>query len=303
MKEQWEDALKGFVNYLRIERGLSSNTYDAYARDVQKLINHMEANYPSVLPNQVVLVQLEDFVQDLGSTGISPKSQARIISGIKQFFQYLLYENMTDRDPSSHLTTPKLGKYLPEVMEVHEIEQIIAAIDHSTPEGQRNRAIIEVMYGSGLRVSELINLELSHILTDVGFLKVRGKGDKERLVPLGRDGFRYLHIYLEEIRKHLKIKKGCEDIVFLNRRGGQLSRVMIFMIVKELAERAGIQRNISPHTFRHSFATHLLEGGADLRVIQAMLGHESITTTEVYTHLDTAHLKQIIQDFHPRSKS
>ncbi|MEJ2004079.1 MAG: tyrosine recombinase, partial [Cyclobacteriaceae bacterium] len=244
---------------------------------------------------------LRQFIETLNELEMSPHSQARIISGIKSFYQFLLYEKLMDSNPTELLQVPKLGRKLPDTLEYHEIIKMLESIDHSTPEGQRKRAIIEMLYGSGLRVSELVNLTLSNVYKDVGFLRVVGKGDKERLVPMGSDTLKYYEIYIGEVRNHLNIAAGHENFVFLNRRGKQLSRVMIFTIVKDLAKKAGIKKNVSPHTFRHSFATHLLEGGADLRVVQELLGHESITTTEIYTHLDRDYLRQVVKEFHPRS--
>lgn len=305
LRENWENALQDFDDYLKLERNASANTRDSYARDVRKLAEYALSEGFKELPQDLQRKQLEAFVEQLVEAGISPKSQARIISGIKQFYQYLVYEDLITTDPSRHLTTPQLPKRLPQVLEVHEIEAMLQAIDHTSDEGIRNRAILEVLYGSGLRVSELVNLKLDQLFPDLGFLKIIGKGNKERLVPLGSDGFRYLKFYTNDVRTQMiregKVKKDSASIVFLNRRGAQLTRVMIFTIIKRLAQAAGIKKKVSPHTFRHSFATHLLDGGADLRVIQAMLGHESITTTEVYTHLDMGRLKQVIQDFHPRS--
>jgi integrase/recombinase XerD len=232
---------------------------------------------------------------------MSAQSQARILSGIKSFYKYLLMEDIIKNDPSHLIESPKLGRKLPDTLSLIEIDELLAAIDLSTPEGARNRAIIETLYSSGLRVSELVELKLTNVYADIGFLRVTGKGSKERLVPVGRDALKYLNIYIDQIRCHVPVKKEFENYVFLNRRGGKLSRVMVFMIIKELAEVIGLQKSISPHTFRHSFATHLIEGGADLRAVQEMLGHESITTTEIYTHLDRDYLKQIIKDYHPRS--
>ena len=253
-------------------------------------------------PQQVTLKDLEQFVKWVAELGMTPSSQARIISGLRSFYKYCLLEQITTTDPTVLLEAPKLKRALPDVLSFEEIENIIAEIDLSKPEGGRNKAILETLYSCGLRVTELVNLKLSCLYLDVGFVRVIGKGDKERLVPIGSDAIKYIKIYRDDIRVHIAIKKGQEDILFLNRRGSKLSRVMIFLILKELAKKAGITKNISPHTFRHSFATHLVEGGADLRAVQEMLGHESITTTEIYTHLDREFLRNTLQQFHPAFK-
>jgi len=256
-----------------------------------------------ISPEQVKLKDLQDFLKWINELGLSASSQARIVSGIKSFFKYLLLEDIIKDSPAELLESPKIGRKLPDTLEVEEINRLIDAIDLSTPEGVRNKAMLETLYGCGLRVSELINLKISNLYFNDGFLKVTGKGDKERLVPIGSQAIKYIKIYLENIRIHLEVKKGSEDILFLNNRGKGLSRVMVFLIIKNLAEKIGLKKNISPHTFRHSFATHLIEGGADLRAIQEMLGHESITTTEIYTHLDREYLRISILRFHPRSKA
>ena len=298
---KWEGTCRQFEQYLRLERSLASHSIEAYLHDVRMLQRFAEKELNSENPAALRYEDLRSFIEELNALELSPHSQARIISGIKSFYQFMLYERFIDADPTALLETPRLGRKLPDTLEYHEIMQMLEAIDHSTPEGQRNRAIIEVLYSSGLRVSELINLTLSNVYTDIGFLRVIGKGNKERLVPVGTDALKYLQIYLNEVRVHLNIASGHEKYVFLNRRGKQLSRVMIFTIIKDLAALAGIRKRVSPHTFRHSFATHLLEGGADLRVVQELLGHESITTTEIYTHLDRDYLRQVVQEFHPRS--
>lgn len=287
------------MQYLTLERSLSQNSIEAYMHDIRLLEQFCEGI--SVSPEAVTYTQLQGFIEHLNELGMSPHSQARIISGIKSFFQFLLYDQVIEQDPTSLLEGPKLGRKLPDTLSYDEIVTLLEAIDHSKPEGQRNRAILEVLYSSGLRVTELLNLKLTNVYEDIGFLRVTGKGDKERLVPVGKDALKYLTIYRDEVRVHVQVVAGHENFVFLNRRGKQLSRVMIFTIIKELAKKAGIKKSISPHTFRHSFATHLLEGGADLRVVQELLGHESITTTEIYTHLDRDYLRQVIQEFHPRS--
>lgn len=297
----WNSAIKEFKNYLRLERSLAGNSVEAYVHDIVKLQQYVELSQKEVQPETVTSAHLMDFLQYIGELGMSAHSQARILSGIKSFYKYLLMEDIIKNDPSHLIESPRLGRKLPDTLSFPEIETMLGAIDLSTPEGARNRAILETLYSSGLRVSELVELKLTNVYFDIGFLRVTGKGSKERLVPLGSDAQKYLNIYIDQIRCHIPVKKEYENYVFLNRRGGSLSRVMIFMIIKDLAVMAGIQKNISPHTFRHSFATHLIEGGADLRAVQEMLGHESITTTEIYTHLDRDYLKQIMKDFHPRS--
>jgi len=297
----WDLHIKNFSSYLKLERSLSPNSIDAYDRDVAKLKQFMEMTHPRVSPQQVSSKQLQGFIGYINELGMSAYSQARILSGIKGFYKYLLFEELIDKDPTELIEGPKLGRKLPDTLEYHEIEKILEAIDLSSPEGQRNRAILEVLYSSGLRVSELVDLKRANVYFDLGFLRVVGKGNKERLVPIGSDALKYLKIYLEEIRPLIPVQKSGEPFVFLNRRGKSLTRVMIFTIIKNLAKQIGLKKNISPHTFRHSFATHLIEGGADLRAVQEMLGHESITTTEIYTHLDRDYLKQVIKEFHPRS--
>jgi len=299
--DAWELHIKHFSNYLKLERSLSQNSIDAYERDVIKLRQFMEMTYPKVSPQQVSPRQLQGFIGYVNELGMSAFSQARILSGIKGFYKYLMFEELIDKDPTALIEGPKLGRKLPDTLEYHEIEKLLEAIDLSSTEGQRNRAMIEMLYSSGLRVSELVDLKRTNIYFDLGFLRVVGKGNKERLVPIGRDALKYLKIYLEEIRPLIPVQKEGEPFAFLNRRGKKLTRVMIFTIIKNLALKIGLKKNISPHTFRHSFATHLIEGGADLRAVQEMLGHESITTTEIYTHLDRDYLKQVIKDFHPRS--
>lgn len=294
----WEGYIKQFQDYLRLERSLSQNSVEAYVRDVQKLAQFTD-NSRTV--KEVNEVHLQNFLEWINELGMTPHTQARVLSGMKAFFKYLFFENIISVDPSALLEGPKLGRKLPDTLSFHEIEELLGAIDLSTAEGQRNRAMLETLYSSGLRVTELVELKLSNVYFDLGFLRVIGKGNKERLVPIGRDALKYVRIYTEEVRVHIPIKKGNENYVFLNRRGSKLSRVMIFTIIKNLAMEIGMKKSISPHTFRHSFATHLIEGGADLRAVQEMLGHESITTTEIYTHLDRDYLKQVIQEFHPRS--
>lgn len=296
----WDIYLKGFKAYLQLERSLSPNSIEAYIRDVEKLVQYLQSAGQSLPPGQVTLAELQSCVQWIANLGMSATSQARIISGIKAFYKYLLLEDIIHQDPTQLIEAPKTRRQLPDVLSFDEIEQIIAQVKSGTPEGQRNRAILETMYSCGLRVSEVINLKISQLHFDAGFIRVVGKGDKERLVPIGPDAIKYITIYKEEIRVHVPIKKGQEDILFLNRRGSALTRVMIFLVIKDLTAAAGITKQVSPHTFRHSFATHLVEGGADLRAVQEMLGHESITTTEIYTHLDREFLRDTLQRFHPR---
>lgn len=280
---------------------MSVHSINAYIRDVSKLAQYLSESHPGINPQKVSDDHLKQFLEYLGQVGISSRSQARIISGLKAFFRFMLFEGLIESDPSSLLESPRLGKKLPDTLSVPEIDLILKSIDHSTPEGTRNRAIIETLYSSGLRVSELLALKLSDIHEDIGFIRVRGKGNKERLVPIGSSALKYLGIYIKQIRVFVKIKPGHEKLVFLNRRGTGLSRVSVFNMVKEQVLASGLKKSISPHTFRHSFATHLLEGGADLRAVQQMLGHESITTTEIYTHLDRDYLRQVITEYHPRS--
>ncbi|MBO5249222.1 MAG: site-specific tyrosine recombinase XerD [Muribaculaceae bacterium] len=292
--------INGFKAYLKLERGLSDNTSVGYSNDVRKLYDFIESE--NIELKQVTLEMLHSFVAQLHDLGISPRSQARIISGIKSFFKYLKLEGYVEEDPSVMLETPLLGTHLPEILSVEEIDAMIDCIDLSKPDGQRNRAIIETLYGCGLRVSELINLEISKLYLDEGYVVIRGKGSKERLVPISEVAQEQILLYINEQRSMQTIKRGDDNILFLNKRGGRLSRVMIFYIIKRLAELAGIRRQVSPHTLRHSFATHLLEGGANLRAIQQMLGHESISTTEIYIHIDRTRLREEILTHHPRNR-
>jgi integrase/recombinase XerD len=295
----WDLRIKEFMSYLKIEKGLSENSCIAYQQDVLKL---KEFSTPLNLnPDQLRHDNLKEFIALLYDLGLSARTQARIISGIKQFFGFLLLEQLIQNDPSELLEQPKIGRKLPEVLDMEEIDALIAAIDVSKPEGHRNRAILETLYSCGIRVSELVNLKQSDLFYDEGYIRVIGKGNKERLVPMSKSVEKEITWYVDNQRKQLDINKGDEQIVFLNRRGKRLTRVMIFTIIKQLAESIGLQKNISPHTFRHSFATHLLEGGANLRAIQEMLGHESITTTEIYTHMDQRFLREAILTFHPRN--
>lgn len=298
----WEPFKKGYKAWLQLEKSLSDNSVQAYLRDVERLTEYLQNNNQLVSPGEVGLKELQQFVKWIGELGMTATSQARIISGIRSFYKYCLIEQICTTDPAVLLEAPRNRRKLPDTLSFEEIEQIIGAIDQSTPEGGRNKAILETMYSCGLRVSEVVNLKLSCLYLDVGFIRVIGKGDKERLVPIGTDAIKYIKLYKENIRNHQPIVPGFEDIVFLNRRGKNLSRVMIFYIIRDLAAKAGITKSISPHTFRHSFATHLVEGGADLRAVQEMLGHESITTTEIYTHLDRDFLRDTLQRFHPGFK-
>jgi integrase/recombinase XerD len=295
----WEPYKKGFKAYLQLERSLSGNSIDAYLGDIDKLTSYLQDHGYLKNPSELSLTDLQKFVHWVAELGMTATSQARIISGIRTFYKYCLLEDITPVDPTTLLEAPKLRRTLPDFLTFDEIENIISQIDVSTPEGTRNKSILETMYSCGLRVSEVVNLKLSQLYLDVGFIRVIGKGNKERLVPIGDSAIKYINIYRSTIRVHQSIQPGEEDIVFLNRRGKRLSRVMIFLIIKDLVKKAGIKKNISPHTFRHSFATHLVEGGADLRAVQEMLGHESITTTEIYTHLDREFLRKTLEQFHP----
>jgi integrase/recombinase XerD len=299
----WTPTIKGFKNYLQLERSLSANSIEAYLRDVEKFIQFLELQEIDVQPEKVEQNQIEDFLQWVSEIGLNARSQARILSGLKAFYKYMLMEDIIDVAPTELLESPKIGRKLPEVLTIEEINEIIGTVDLSKPEGERNKAMPETLYSCGLRVSELITLKLSGLLLEEGFIRVIGKGDKERITPIGSVAIKHINTYIESKRNHMdNIDKDSEDVLFLNRRGKQLTRVMIFTIIKNLTEQAGITKTVSPHTFRHSFATHLVEGGADLRAIQEMLGHESITTTEIYTHLDREYLRQAILDFHPRAK-
>jgi integrase/recombinase XerD len=300
----WDIHIKHFSNYLKLERSLSGNSIEAYIHDVEMLHQYTLMHNPLVSPMHITSKHLQGFLQYINELGMSAHSQARILSGIKGFYKYLLFEELIEKDPTTLIEGPKLGRKLPDTLSYQEIEKLLMAIDQSKPEGGRNRAMLEVLYSSGLRVSELVDLKLNNVYEDIGFLRVIGKGNKERLVPIGSDALKYFKIYRDEIRgkpPHKSPQKGFESFVFLNRNGRKLTREMIFMIIKSLALQVGLNKSISPHTFRHSFATHLIEGGADLRAVQEMLGHESITTTEIYTHLDRDYLRQVIQEFHPRS--
>lgn len=298
----WENYKKGFRVYLQLERSLSDNSVQAYLRDIEKLTEFLQLSGHLKTPAEIELTDLQKFLKYINELGMTATSQSRIISGIRSFYKYCFIENIIRKDPSILLDAPRTKRALPDVLSFEEIEMILNAIDLSTPEGGRNKAILEVLYSCGLRVTEVVNLKLSNLYLDVGFIRVIGKGDKERLVPIGQSATKHINIYRNSIRVHVPVKKGHEDFLFLNRRGTALTRVMIFLLLKELVKKAGIQKNISPHTFRHSFATHLVEGGADLRAVQEMLGHESITTTEIYTHIDREYLRETLQRFHPAFK-
>jgi integrase/recombinase XerD len=295
----WEVYKKGYKAWLQLEKSLSGNSVEAYLRDIDKLTEFLESTGKKKSPADISLKELQQFIKFIAELGLSDTSQARIISGIRSFYKYCLAEAITQKDPTLLLETPKLRRKLPDVLSFEEIEKIIAQIDMSKPEGPRNKAILETLYGCGLRVSELVNLRLSQLYTDVGFIRVIGKGDKERLVPIGKSAIKHIKIYRDRVRVHLQAQRGHEDILFLNYRGRKLSRVMIFLLLKDLVSKAGIKKSISPHSFRHSFATHLIEGGADLRAVQEMLGHASITTTEIYTHLDREFLRKTLEKYHP----
>ncbi|MEX1001996.1 MAG: site-specific tyrosine recombinase XerD [Crocinitomicaceae bacterium] len=303
MHPSWIKYKKDYRTYLKIEKSLSPNSVEAYLRDFDKLTQFLEAASSEKKPQQIELSDLQKMIRWISELGISARSQARIISGIRNFFFFLILENEIEQDPSELLELPKIGKKLPEVLSIEEIDELKSAIDMSKQEGHRNRAIIETLYSCGLRVSELINLQITNIYSEEGFMRVIGKGNKERLVPLSPSVIKEIDIYQTLVRVHQDIKTGHEDFVFLNRRGAQLTRVMIFTIIKQLSEEIGLKKRISPHTFRHSFATHMVEGGANLRAVQEMLGHESISTTEIYTHLSNDVLKEAIISFHPRNKS
>lgn len=297
----WRSAIKGFQAYLKLEKGLSDNSIEAYSRDIDKL-QQFAHNHPNALrPDTFTLNDLRQFINWINELGMIPSSQARILSGIKSFYKYLLAEDMIKSNPAELLESPKKLRKLPDTLSYQDINKLIDAIDLSKSDGTRNKAIVEVLYSCGLRVSELTDLKLSNLYLEIEFVKVIGKGNKERLVPIGGEAIKALKLWIEHDRVHIPIKKGEEDMVFLNRRGSSLSRVYIFMLIKQLAAAAGIKKSISPHTLRHSFATHLVEGGADLRAVQEMLGHESITTTEIYTHLDREYLKETIISYHPRN--
>ena len=297
---KWQEALNDFSLYLKIERGMSKHTVQNYTLDVQKLIAYLESHEMTLGPLQLTSTQIQEFIYEIAKE-INPRTQSRLISGLRSFFDYLIFENYLNSNPLERIEAPKIGRKLPDTLSVNEIDLIVSVIDLSESNGERNRAIIETLYSCGLRVSELTNLKISDLFFEEGFIKVTGKGDKQRFIPISPLTQKYINLYKDQVRVAMKIEAAFNDTLFLNRRGKQLTRAMIFTIVKTLAEKAEIQKNISPHTFRHSFATHLLENGADLRAIQMMLGHESITTTEIYMHVDTSHLKEVMNKFHPRN--
>ncbi|MPQ47904.1 site-specific tyrosine recombinase XerD [Marinifilum sp. N1E240] len=298
----WTTTIENFKTYLTLEKSLSKNSVDAYINDITKLTTFFREKGLEVSPEEVILQHLKDFVSWINDAGTSPRTQARVISGIKAFFKYLLLEEIIEKNPTALLEAPKIGRKLPDTLTTDEIDVLVKAVDMNKAEGQRNRAILETLYSCGLRVSELIDLRVSNLHFRMGFIKIHGKGNKERLIPIGKKAKKEIKLYLKNYRGKLNIDKDSEDILFLNRRGRKLSRVMIFTIIKNLSKKVGLKKNVSPHTFRHSFASHLVEGGADLRAVQEMLGHESILTTEIYTHLDREYLKETIKNFHPRSK-
>lgn len=297
----WTEAISEFKTYLKLERSLSENSILAYSHDIKKFNSFLQMTNREPGPEQVCPEDLRQFIQWINELGLSPRSQARIISGLKTFYKFLLLEDKIDNDPTALLEAPNIGRKLPEVLSIEEIDKLLLAIDLSKPLGARNKAMLEVLYSCGLRVSELIDLRLSNYYPEQGFIRILGKGDKERLVPIGRKAIKEIELYLQE-RTHLPVDPVFRDVLFLNRRGKKLTRVMVFTIIRQLAEKVGLKKEISPHTFRHSFATHLIEGGADLRAVQEMLGHESILTTEIYTHLDREYLRDAIIRFHPRSR-
>jgi len=298
---KWEESKKGYENYLKLEKSLSSNSIAAYINDINKLTEFLGNNFKKTGPDKVKLQHLKKFLEWLNERGVSPRTQARTISGIKSFYKYLLIEGKISNDPTALLESPKIGRKLPDILSMDEIDSLIEAVDLDKPEGQRNKAMLETLYSCGLRVSELVNLKLTNLFFLQGYLKVEGKAEKERLVPVSSRAVEEIEKYVEGYRENLRIQKDSQNVLFLNRRGKKLSRVMVFTIIKNLAEKISLDKKISPHTFRHSFATHLINGGADLRAVQEMLGHESILTTEIYTHLDREYLKSTIHQFHPRS--
>lgn len=297
----WSSYIKGFKSYLKLERSLSGNSVDAYLNDIDKLIQYFKSLNEEPKLTDITIAHLKAFISWLNELGMQASTQARVISGLKAFFAYLMLEDVISNDPTALLEAPKLSRKLPDTLNIYEINELITAIDASKPEGMRNKAIMEVLYGCGLRVTELTELRISGLFPQIEFIKVIGKGNKERLVPIGGVALKLLDIYINEVRVHANIKKGHEDFIFLNRFGAKLSRISIFNLIKSLAVATGLKKTISPHTLRHSFATHLIEGGADLRAVQEMLGHSSITTTEIYTHIDRDYLREVITQFHPRS--
>lgn len=297
---KWQNALKDYQLFLKIERGLSKNTIENYTRDIKKLVQFLEVNEFAISPTKIDSKTIQQFIYEIAKE-VKPTTQSRIISGLRNFFDYLVFEDYRETNPTDLIETPKIGRKLPDTLSEKEIDDLISAIDLSHPQGERNRTILETIYSCGLRVSELINLKISDLFFDEGFVRVLGKGNKERFAPINYNTQKYISFYIKGIRSHINVQKGFEDTLFLNRRGKSLTRQMIFMIIKSLAVKIDLNKKIGPHTLRHSFATHLLEGGADLRAIQQMLGHESITTTEIYVHLDKSYLKNVVEQFHPRN--
>jgi integrase/recombinase XerD len=297
----WKADIAGFKTYLRLEKSLSANTIEAYVHDIEKLVQFLEYTNVGLSATQLKTEHLRNFLKWVNELGMSATSQARILSGLHAFYKYLLVENLINTDPTELVDAPKTGRKLPDTLSKEDVGKLLESVDRSTPEGERNRSMLETLYSCGLRVSELVNLKISDVFPKESYIRVIGKGNKERLVPIGRTALKHILIYKENVRLLIDVQKGEEDILFLNRRGKRLTRVMVFTIIKNLAQKCGIKKTISPHTFRHSFATHLVEGGADLRAVQEMLGHESITTTEIYTHIDRTFLKEQILKFHPRS--
>ncbi len=297
----WKGYIKSYKSYLQLEKGLSDNSIQAYIRDINKFIRFLDETHYKLKPPEIQALHIEKFLEWTNELGMNENSQARFISSIKSFYNYLILENLTEKNPAELIDSPRLARKLPDVLNVNDIEKIIGSIDLSKPEGTRNRAIIETLYGCGLRVSELVNLKISNLYLSEGYVLVEGKGNKERIVPVGKQSEKYILIYKNEIRDHQDIKPAAGDVLFLNRRGNKLTRTMLFYLIRNYTEKAGIRKKVSPHTLRHSFATHLVENGADLRAVQEMLGHESITTTEIYTHLDRNYLRRNILQYHPRA--
>lgn len=298
----WDNSIESYKTFLILEKSLSSNSVEAYLNDINKLAKFCAKNYEVKTPDKVTYEILKDYLIFVGQTGVSNRTQARCISSIRSFFKFLVYDGQLMNNPTRLLEAPKIGRKLPNILSVEEIDSMLGAVEMFKPEGQRNKAIIEMLYSCGLRVSEVIGLKYSNVNFRTNIVKIEGKGNKERMIPLSKNAKNEIKLYLKAYRDYIDIQKGCEDILFLNKRGAALSRVMVFNIIKHLAQRAGIKKNVSPHTFRHSFASHLVSGGADLRAVQDMLGHESILTTEIYTHLDDHYLKDTVTKFHPRSK-
>jgi integrase/recombinase XerD len=298
---QWEISIKGFQSFLRLEKSLSKNSIVAYTEDVHLFVQFLSDKKLDISPEKIEHTHLTDFLKWLNEKDRMATTQSRVISGMRAFYKYLLLENLVSKDPTELLETPKLGRKLPDVLNVDDINNMLNAIDLSTPKGNRDRTMLETMYSCGLRVSELVNLKISDLFFDTEFIRVIGKGNKQRLIPIGREAMKFINIYKNDIRVHQEVQKGFEDFLFLNNRGKKLTTVMVFLIIKKIAAQIGLKKHVSPHTFRHSFATHLVENGADLRAVQEMLGHESITTTEIYTHMDRKYLRDTIEKFHPRS--